>query len=115
GSRQSAARQAKAEVYKAKADNDYAEDGNMNARMDLYRDAIEVFGDPKGQPEAVVAKGVLLLELAREVRRFDASAARGYVDDAQEMLDAERKRILDLRVRNEEQFREVYAEFSRIY
>lgn len=115
GARESAARQAKADVYKAKADNDYAEDANMTARMDLYESAIEVFGDPKEDPVAVAAKGTLLLGLARDVTRFDAARARGYVSDAIELLDAERQRLLNLQRVNNNAFRLVYAAFSKVY
>ncbi len=85
----SRARQAKAEVMKTEADHIYAEDGNMDARMKRYRAALGVFSDVT-EPAGVLAKAVMQLDVAHELRRLDPVQARSYCDEAASALDAVR-------------------------
>ncbi|MBX3458721.1 MAG: hypothetical protein KF696_02005 [Planctomycetes bacterium] len=95
----SRAKQAKAEVMKAEADHNYAEDGDMDARMKRYERALGVFEDVT-DPAGVLAKSVMQLDVARELRRGDPNKARSYCDNAEaalkkswQAMDEERARI----------------------
>src|SRR5690606_8121550 len=81
GDAQARAKQVKAEVIKSEADNKFAEDGDVQARVDRYKAAIEVFGSPT-EPAGALAKGRLLLDVAADLRRLEPRLARDYCDQA---------------------------------
>ncbi len=92
GAQKARARQAKAEVMKTEADNTFAENGDAEARLDRYKAALDVFGDPS-DPTAVRAKAEMMLDVAKELQAADPALARTFCDDAAKLLDAKRKEL----------------------
>lgn len=97
----SRAKQAKAEVMKTEADHIYAEDGDIDARTDRYEDALKVFEDVT-EPAGILAKAVMQLDVARELRRSDPTKARGYCDDAAAALEKSWRALDDERSRSDQ-------------
>ena len=110
----SRAMRSRAEVMRTEADVIFNVDQDEGARFARYEAALKIFGNPEDSP-GVVAKGLMLLDLAMSLRRTDRDRARTYCEDAAKLFDPRRKALEQMRISNPEQFEKEYADYSRIF
>lgn len=107
------AKQYWAQVRKAEADLKYRDDGDDDARLAGYKEAIDKFGDPATYAGAA-SKGQLQLDVAKSLVRIDPEEARKLANDALAMLSKKREELLELQAQGGQAFQDAYQHFSKI-